>query len=303
MLHSLSFVDDATRILRAVRYEQRFGFQLEPRTLELLDDALELLDRVTPARIRHELERILEEDEPEKAVLRLDQLQVLRQLHPALSMDVLVARQFVDLRSRLSAPQPDPQLSQAPRVLLYWALISYPLPRTALAEVQTRLGLRVETQRLMASMCLLRESLPLLSDPAAKPSQVVTVLDEIEAVALALAPVVCAEPQALQAIESYRTGWQHIRAELDGNDLRAMGVPRGNIYRTILTALRAGRLDGTLQSRATRGSAGTEPDTTGRIATNFLKGRSQDLNSLSQERAPAGCRQWQSLPGILAGAG
>jgi tRNA nucleotidyltransferase (CCA-adding enzyme) len=70
VLHSLSFVDDPTRILRAVRYEQRFDFAIEPRTLELLTDALELLDRVTPARIRHELERILQEETPEKALLR-----------------------------------------------------------------------------------------------------------------------------------------------------------------------------------------------------------------------------------------
>ncbi len=50
VLHSLSFVDDPTRILRAVRYEQRFDFQLEARTLELLEDAEELIDRVSPAR-------------------------------------------------------------------------------------------------------------------------------------------------------------------------------------------------------------------------------------------------------------
>ena len=43
VLHSLSFVDDPTRMLRAVRFEQRFGFQIEPRTLELIDEAREML--------------------------------------------------------------------------------------------------------------------------------------------------------------------------------------------------------------------------------------------------------------------
>ena len=76
VLHSLSFVDDPTRILRAVRYEQRFGFTIEARTLELLLDAVELLDRVTPARIRHELERILQEERPEDALARLAELGV-----------------------------------------------------------------------------------------------------------------------------------------------------------------------------------------------------------------------------------
>src|SRR5690606_37682656 len=53
-LHSLSFIDDPTRILRAVRLEQRLGFQIEPRTRELIADALPMLDRVTGDRIRHE---------------------------------------------------------------------------------------------------------------------------------------------------------------------------------------------------------------------------------------------------------
>ncbi len=84
-LHSLSFVDDPTRILRAVRYEQRFGFQIEPRSLELMADALDLLDSVTAARIRHELERILHEADPERYLKRLDALGVLAHIHPALT--------------------------------------------------------------------------------------------------------------------------------------------------------------------------------------------------------------------------
>ncbi len=47
VLHSLSFVDDPTRILRAVRFEQRFGFSIEERTLALLIEAKDLLDKVS----------------------------------------------------------------------------------------------------------------------------------------------------------------------------------------------------------------------------------------------------------------
>ena len=112
VLHSLSFVDDATRILRAVRYEQRFGFRIEERTLELLQDALELLARVTPARIRHELERILEEEEPEKPMLRLDELRVLQTLHPDLRMTPEMAREFAQLRELREAGRREPSVGR-----------------------------------------------------------------------------------------------------------------------------------------------------------------------------------------------
>jgi tRNA nucleotidyltransferase (CCA-adding enzyme) len=77
VLHTHSFVDDPTRILRAVRFEQRFGFHIEQRTAELINDAVDLLDRVTPARVRHELELIFAEGRPEQALRRLQELGVL----------------------------------------------------------------------------------------------------------------------------------------------------------------------------------------------------------------------------------
>ena len=55
VLHSLSFVDDPTRMLRAVRLEQRLGFKIEPRTEELIGHAVGLLERVSGDRMRHEL--------------------------------------------------------------------------------------------------------------------------------------------------------------------------------------------------------------------------------------------------------
>jgi tRNA nucleotidyltransferase (CCA-adding enzyme) len=249
VLHSLSFVDDATRILRAVRYEQRFRFQIETRTLELLHDARELLDRVTPARIRHELERILQEEQPEHAMQRLDELGVLHQLHPDLYMDATAAARFVRLRAQLAAPGADPELAAHPIVLLYWAIIIYPLPRTALSGLQERLGLRSETRRLMTDMHRLHANLGLLADPATPPSGIVRVLDAVTPAALALLPVVCDDPQVLTAVERYRSEWRHVRAELDGHDLRRLGVPKGSIYRAILAQLRDGRLDDTVHSR------------------------------------------------------
>ena len=69
VLHEKSFIDDATRIWRAIRYEQRLGFQIEPETLKLLKRDVPMLKTVGGYRLRHELELVLKEKEPEKALV------------------------------------------------------------------------------------------------------------------------------------------------------------------------------------------------------------------------------------------
>jgi len=250
VLHSLSFVDDPTRILRAVRYEQRFDFAIEPRTVELLGDALELLDRVTPARIRHELERILQEATPEKAMRRLDALGILRQIYPSLSMTATMAQQFIDLRACRQAGDADPQLAEAPIERLYLAILAYPLRAEEMRALQERLGLRVETRHLLRDLSILRRALDRLADPATRPSQVVQILDQVGPVSMALLPVLCDDPAVLEHIRRYQAAWQRIQPDLNGDDLRRMGIARGVIYRNILGALRMGRIDGEIHSRA-----------------------------------------------------
>ena len=61
VLHSLSFIDDPTRILRAVRFEQRFAFEIERRTRDLLMEGRSLINKVSGDRLRHELDHILSE--------------------------------------------------------------------------------------------------------------------------------------------------------------------------------------------------------------------------------------------------
>lgn len=251
VLHSLSFVDDPTRILRAVRYEQRFNFHIEPRTLELLLDAVELLDRVTPTRIRHELERILQEDRPEKALGRLYELGILSRLHPNLKVDDWVRRRFADLRAWRAAGRGLAALHEEPIERLYWGLLVFRLPSTANDSLTNRLGLRGETQRLIRGLARLYQRLGDLDRPDLPPSAVVELLDDIDPAALALAYIACGDRPAVVAhLSHYHREWRHIHAELTGHDLAALGIPRGPLYGRILHALRAARLDGTITTRA-----------------------------------------------------
>jgi tRNA nucleotidyltransferase (CCA-adding enzyme) len=251
ILHSLSFVDDPTRILRAIRYEQRFRFTIEPRTLELLRDAVELLDRVTPARIRHELERILQEELPERSLARLDELGVLPRIHPALRFDMSIAENFAAFRrARATAPASTP-LRTEPIDRLYWGVLVAALPPAVHVALTDRLGLRGETQQLMRGLAHLHQYSGELAQPDLSPSRVVALLEPVDPVAMALLPIIYARsPQMVAYATEYLTTWRHIHPELDGHSLHDLGIPRGPLYAELLRDLRAARLDGRVQTRA-----------------------------------------------------
>ena len=100
-----------------MRFEQRFGFQIEPRTEELIGNALDLLDRVSVERVRHELELILAEAAPEHALCRLGEMGVLAILHPDLRCNGWFQAKAVELRKHLaqaSIPARGAELPLAP---------------------------------------------------------------------------------------------------------------------------------------------------------------------------------------------
>ena len=108
VLHSLSFIDDPTRMLRAVRYEQRYEFTLGERTRQLLQAALPMLERVSGDRVRHEIDKILAEEKNIQILDRLQELGILRVIHHDLVWDDWIKKNI----SELNHPPPEWGLGQ-----------------------------------------------------------------------------------------------------------------------------------------------------------------------------------------------
>ena len=141
VLHSISFIDDPTRMLRAVRFEQRFGFQIEGRTLELLREALSLIGRISGDRLRHELNHILDEEQRVPMLERLHNLGLLSAIHPCLPWDEWASARLGQLDGLVALgldPTPGEIDPPAARQLAYcvWLLR---LPPEELRSVVSRL--------------------------------------------------------------------------------------------------------------------------------------------------------------------
>jgi len=249
VLHSLSFIDDPTRILRAIRLEQRLGFAIEPGTAALIDDALPMLDRVTGERIRNEIELALREADPVRVMERLDELGVLAHLAPGLSWQSETARIFKRIPAMASDPLWGETYRASPAVFFYFAVWLAPFPPPVPELMARRLRVRKATLEDLLGLAELRSVIgELPADPL--PSEIVRALSGFAPRTLLTARLLDLGSAANAWLDRFMAEWRHVRTALTGNDLRAAGLPPGPAYTRILDALLAARLDGLVADEA-----------------------------------------------------
>ncbi len=249
VLHSLSFVDDPTRMLRAVRLEQRLGFEIEARTLELLNRAVPLLEGISGDRIRSDLDLILREAKAPDIMARLDSLGLIQAIHPRLVWQETMTDAF-RVAQRFEPPQ-EWKLESEPRLqTLLYALWLAPLQAADAEAVTRRLQFSASDQDVVISAGRLRHDLAAMSEDT-RPSEVAACLDGVtEGALVATWLSLATDPAAQQRLHSYLAEWRWVRPRTTGDTLRDLGMPPGPEYRQILATLRNAWLDGELTSAA-----------------------------------------------------
>lgn len=239
ILHDGSFIDDPTRILRAIRYEQRLGFQLESETERLLRRDLPSVGSVGVDRNRHELELIFQEEHPELALIRADKLGVLKQLDEALTADEWLAERYRRAR----------EANERPSIGVYLTLLLY----RCTGEVAQRFmnGYRFTKEQIesVADVMALKSRYTHLEAPEIRNSELVDLLSGISEDALDAFRAATDPKSVVERIELYVSELRHVSTCLNGRDLQDLGVPRGPELGKVLKELRRARLDGEVATR------------------------------------------------------
>ncbi len=249
ILHSLSFVDDPTRILRAIRYEQRYQFNLEDRTETLLTEALPLLNRVSGDRIRHEFNRIFLEDEPWKMMSRFNELNVFPEIHSKLYWDSWYEDQLKKV-SELPSPiwEKHPKLKPQDYILyasyMVWLLLN---PEDESKKIYKRLKFPKPLKTSIQSGQSLYNASSMLIEM--QPSEFTIFVQNYPAHVLDVVYITTSEQELREKIKEYAVKWWEIQPFTDGHDLIEMGIEPGPIYQEILTELRKAWLDGRVSTQ------------------------------------------------------
>lgn len=259
VLHPNSFIEDPTRIFRAVRFAVRLGFKLDPQTEEYIRSAIasgiyqqqRQGKNKAPAlqvRLRQELKYILQAPDWETALRWLAGLDALKCIHPTLEpqRSLWPALRLAERWLQLAGSRQGAGISRWE--LLLEVLITQLAPEYR-AEVAENLHLspnRIARLRQLAQAQA--EVIKGLAE-AHWPSQVTHLLSRQDLPTLILIAARIS-PAYRKAIWRYLTDWAERKPLLTGNDLKVLGYKPGQQFKLILAELRAATLDGVLQERS-----------------------------------------------------
>ena len=254
VLHSLSFVEDPTRVFRAIRFEHRFGFQIGKHTLSLIKNAIKMdfLSRLKGKRIWTELSLIMLEEAPEKIVKRLQELDLLKFISPDLTFDKEKEKLFTQMHAVLQwyellyRGQPcDTQAFYALGLLdrMGFEQVEDFCKRTEVAESLKR--------RILENTERFRDATSKL--PAAiytgKKSEIYKVLEPLSQEAKLFIMAKTKSEEIKKAISNYVTYKDVLKPIFTGEDLKKLGIKEGPVYKEILETLKDAKIDLNLRTK------------------------------------------------------
>ena len=239
VLHDGSFTDDATRIMRAVRYEQRLGFALEERTESLLRRDLPMLNTISRDRLRREVTLWLQEDRRLEILARADSLGVLAAIHPALAGAGASASEAA---SGAGGHTSD--------VKVCLAFLARSLSRADAEAVIDRLRMPPGWASVVRDTVDLRERLSGLAEAVRSPSRLYESLAPFDPASVRVWSLAAPDAVTREALVLYLDRLRHVRPSLSGRDLMELGVPQGPAVGAMLARLRSAQLEGVADGRS-----------------------------------------------------
>ncbi len=253
VLHSLSFVEDPTRVLRAIRFEQRFDFHLSKHTHNLIKTAvnMKLFNRLTGERLYAELVLMFSEADPLKIVRRMKDFDLLKFIHPGLKGPAETERLFTGIGETLTWFRLLYLDLSIRKWYLYFLGLLDRLKDTAVDELLERLSVPTRIRETVRqSRVRYRDVLYVFNkEPGLSPSRVYDLLAPLEIEALLLMMAKAKQDAAKKYISLYLTHLRNVKIMLTGDDLKAIGIQPGPRYKKILAELLDAKLDGLVRNR------------------------------------------------------
>jgi tRNA nucleotidyltransferase (CCA-adding enzyme) len=253
VLHDLSFKDDPTRILRGIRFEQRFNFSIEPKTLKLLKEAIKLrmLEKVQPHRTRDDLVLVLKENNPLANINRIKQLVGFKFIHPKLKLTLKSRRYLKSLEKEIKWFNKNyPQRRGLDAWLIYLIGLLDSLSPQEIRDVCEKFGLRKgEEKRLLGPKQVTRKFIVDLSNPKIKPARIFALLNPLSYETVIALRAKYKNLALKRHIADFLEIYNGMCIFVSGDDLHCLGLSPGPRYQEIFTLVLNAKLNGEVENK------------------------------------------------------
>ncbi len=253
VLYNLSFIDDPTRILRAIRFEQRYNFKIEPKTLKLLREAneLKMLERVQPQRLRDELILILKEGYPLKPLNRIKELIKFNFINSGLSLS---KKNLVFLKSVESQinwfKRKYPKRRQLDTWLIYLIGLIDLLNINNIKLICKKFAFRRgEEKRILAYKKLKPQFIKELNRDKIKASRVFSLLEPLSYEVIILIKAKFKNKNLEKHIKDFFEIYNGTHLYISGADLHKLGLTPGPYYQKIFHRVLSAKLNGLVKTK------------------------------------------------------
>jgi len=247
-LHDLSFVDDPTRLFRAIRFERRYGFTIEPHTYDLMMKAVAegALEEITKERIRNEILLILREDNLIRVINRMAHFHLMEYIHPKISVSEEMAWLFDRIKDVMTWWYSE--RGRADTVLLNLLILLDQLDAGETEDASARLVLRKGyAEALIALKTRLPAILESMSEGRKKPSEIYEMLKGLPLEVLLF--IIAKYTDISESVMFYLGQLRKAKPLVNGDDLSKLHYPKGPLYTEILAATFAAQLDGLVENK------------------------------------------------------
>lgn len=257
VLHNLSFVEDPTRMFRAIRFEQRLGFQMGGHTEHLLKSAVRMgfLERISGPRVFNELIIILREPDPIPAMRRLDELDLLAFIHPQLSFGSVFNRMFAEAKRAIDWYELLYTGDRCQRWKVFFLCLFSALEGSEVRQIVKRLGMSPRdeeffgAEREAAHQVMNDLEWRLQQRKPPEDSRTYFMLKDLPVETLLYGMARTEHEETRRLISHFITHLRQVRCLLRGRDLQSLGFVPGPVYREIFDELITARLDGKVVTR------------------------------------------------------
>jgi tRNA nucleotidyltransferase (CCA-adding enzyme) len=253
VLHNLSFVEDPTRVFRALRFEQRFAFTIGKLTSSLIDNAVKMdfFKRLAGKRIFTEFKLILKEENPTPAIMRLLDYDLLRVVHPGIVVEADLkrlldgAKKVTDWHDLLFIDE-----SYERWTVFFMVVIRHGDLETS-RRICEHLTIAPRYARLFSETRLGVEKPLLLLERRKRMSaaELYNLLNGFKTEIILYMMAITTSETARKRISHYHTRLRNTAVIISGKDLLKLGLKPGPLFSQLLQAVLEARLNGRVKTR------------------------------------------------------